>query len=46
LCIYKFVLAQMHPDGYASVDFTRGNEQYKYVLGGEPHYNQHLIFNL
>lgn len=46
LCIYKFVLAQMHPGGYASVDFTRGNEKYKYVLGGEPHYNQHLIFNL
>jgi hypothetical protein len=36
----------MEQGGYSSVDFTRGNEKYKYVLGGEEHYNQNLIFNL
>lgn len=45
LAIYQFVLKQMEEKGYSRIDFTRGNEKYKYVLGGVEHYNQRLVFD-
>lgn len=36
---YKFQLQDIEV-----IDFTRGNEKYKYSLGGQEHYNHHLIF--
>lgn len=46
LSIYKFVLEQMEKHGFAKVDFTRGNEIYKYSLGGVNHYNHNLTFSI
>ena len=46
LSIYKFVIEQIEQNGFSSVDFTRGNERYKYVLGGHEHYNQNLEFSI
>ena len=46
LSIYKFVIEQMEKKGYSRIDFTRGNEKYKFVLGGQKHYNQDLIFKI
>lgn len=44
LSIYMFVIEQMEKNGYARIDFTRGNEKYKFMLGGQEHYNQDLKF--
>ena len=33
-------------NGYTKIDFTRGNEKYKYVLGGVEHYNHLLEFSI
>lgn len=47
LTIYNFVIEQMNKDnGFAKIDFTRGKEKYKYVLGGVEHYNQLLEFSI
>lgn len=46
LSIYKFVIEQIEQNGFSAVDFTRGNERYKYVLGGHEHYNQNLEFSI
>lgn len=46
LAIYNFVIEQIQKKEYSKIDFTRGNEKYKYVLGGVEHYNQLLDFTL
>ena len=47
LTIYNFVIEQMNKaNGFAKIDFTRGKEKYKYVLGGVEHYNQLLEFSI
>lgn len=47
LTIYNFVIEQMNKEnGYTKIDFTRGNEKYKYVLGGVEHYNHLLEFSI
>lgn len=46
LSIYRFVLEQIENHGYKKIDFTRGSEKYKYVLGGVEHFNQKLEFIL
>lgn len=45
LALYKFILNEIDCKEIKSIDFTRGNERYKYVLGGNEHYNVKLIFN-
>jgi len=46
LLAYNFVLHQINSHIVDTVDFTRGNERYKYSLGGVEHYNYNLKFTV
>jgi len=46
LLAYRFIQEQIIDGKVETVDFTRGNEKYKYSLGGQEHYNCHLKFSV
>ena len=46
LLIYEYILKQLDNADIEVVDFTRGNEKYKYSLGGKEHFNHHLAFKV
>ena len=46
LALYKYIINETNYKNIKLIDFTRGNERYKYVLGGKEHYNVKLIFNI
>ncbi len=45
LVLYEYIIKAIACKCIKSIDFTRGNERYKYVLGGKEHYNVKLEFN-
>lgn len=38
LAAYQYIISHIADDEVRTVNFTRGNEKYKYVLGGKEHY--------
>ena len=46
LVLYEYILKEIENKGIQLIDFTRGNERYKYVLGGKEHYNVKLVFEV
>ena len=46
LLAYEYIKNQIDKREIEVVDFTRGNEKYKYSLGGKEHYNHHVVFSI
>lgn len=46
LTMCYFIEEQIRDKKYDIIDFTRGNEPYKYLLGGEEHFNKILTVNV
>lgn len=46
LVLYEYIINEINYRDIKSIDFTRGNERYKYVLGGKEHYNVKLEFDI
>lgn len=44
LVLFEYIKKQIECKDIKGIDFTRGNERYKYVLGGKKHYNVKLVF--
>ncbi len=45
LLMYNYILSIIKDGNYHVLDFTRGDEKYKYSLGGSSTYNCNLFFN-
>lgn len=46
LALYQYIMKEIDCKEIRLIDFTRGNERYKYVLGGKEHYNVKLFFDI
>lgn len=46
LAMFSFIKKQIGQNEIRRIDFTRGNEPYKYTLGGKDHYIYSLVFNI
>lgn len=46
IAMYEFILHHISLGDIRTIDFTRGNESYKYQLGGQEHYIYDLTFNI
>ena len=46
LLLYSFIENAIESDRYDYIDFTRGNETYKFALGGKEHKIYHIYLNL
>ncbi len=46
LLMYAFIMKTIENNYYSEIDFTRGDEKYKYVLGGETNYNYSIHFSV
>lgn len=44
IALYEFIMKEINCKEIKLIDFTRGNERYKFVLGGKEHYNVKLVF--
>ena len=44
LLVYEYVKHAIEKREIEVIDFTRGNERYKYALGGKEHYNHRVVF--
>lgn len=44
LAMYNFIIDAIRNQTYACIDFTKGDERYKYALGGQDHYIQSFRF--
>ena len=45
LLLYEFIKHEIIVHEIEVVDYTRGNEKYKYSLGGKEHFNPRIIFS-
>ena len=43
---YQFVISHLNDKDINFIDFTRGNEKYKFVLGGKPHHFHFIKFHI
>lgn len=46
LLIYNYIMQIIMEKNYTDIDFTRGNESYKYTLGGKTNYNFSIRFSI
>lgn len=46
LLMYNFIIQIIQKKEYKDVDFTRGNEPYKYTLGGKTNHNNIIHFSI
>ena len=46
ILLYDFICYLIEKKNVKVLDFTRGNEQYKYALGGKNHYNHSVKFRI
>ena len=44
--IYEFIRKEIGLRDIQVIDFTRGNESYKYSLGGNEHYSHRVVFSI
>ena len=46
LLMYNFIKQCIQEGSYEEIDFTRGDEKYKFALGGKLHENHSIWFHL
>lgn len=46
LLIEEFIKESINKKKYKIIDFTRGNERYKYSMGGKEHFNVTIDFSI